>query len=115
MKGYVAFLQMEQQSGLRCAHAGMQAGCYYVYDGKDFRYVDGAHEADVLVHGVALQRDDWYRVFDRDDVLAQWLEAEAEAHVRRFANAGEFEMSVAAAYAHGLERCARLLKERSGA
>lgn len=113
MKGHAAFREMEIAPGVRFAHPGMSDGAYYHFDGADFRYVYQGQEADTLVAGPALLRDDWYRLIDNDRELAALLEGEAELHVQRFRAAGEFELSMAAAYAHGLEHAAQLLRERS--
>jgi hypothetical protein len=104
---------MELLPGQRFAHGGIESGAYYVFDGTAYRYVDNDMDCEVMLTGIALSRDDWYRVVEDDDALATQLEQEASQHIAQFRTADEVELSIAAGYSNGLERAARLLRERS--
>jgi hypothetical protein len=113
MRGAWACMLMESKVGLRTRHRGMGEGCYYVFDGTEYLYVDRGQIGMAIFTGKQLHRSDWHAIVEDDLELIAAMEQEAQRHIEQFKEAPDQDLAIAAGYAQGLERAANIVRERS--
>lgn len=114
MRGTWAMMLMESKVGLRMRHNGMHENTYYVFDGTESLFVDATGQtAMAFFTGKQIHRMDWFAIVEDDLLLIAALEQEAQRHIEQFREAPEQDLAIAAAYAHGLERAANIVRERN--